>query len=153
MKNSIKLVLYFFINCFFPPRLPCFVELVEKFLTVFQGALSGLSESEREALLDQFCFGDFQKVPVTALYNVSLIVVRLSNLATDCLHVRDILPVCLWGYSNERIHKQNDNSNSHKLFSSFLFSTCQGKRTGKHIRPARQGGKSQKRFGERCYET
>lgn len=29
-------------------RLPCFVELVEKFLTVFQGALSGLSESERE---------------------------------------------------------------------------------------------------------
>lgn len=48
MKNGITLVLYFFINCFFPPRLPCFVELVEKFLTVFQRALSGLSESERE---------------------------------------------------------------------------------------------------------
>ena len=50
-----------------------------------------------------FCFGDFQKVPVTTLYNVSLIVVRLSNLATDCLDVRDILPVIF-----ERTHSQTE---------------------------------------------
>ena len=37
--------------CFFvTSRLPSFVELVEKFLIIFQGALSGLNDSEKEEM-------------------------------------------------------------------------------------------------------
>ena len=44
-------------------RLPSFVELVEKFLIIFQGALSGLNDAEKEEmavyLIPEVCISSF----------------------------------------------------------------------------------------------
>ena len=40
----------FFLAEVVPSRLPSFVELVEKFLIIFQDAVSGLADSEKEEM-------------------------------------------------------------------------------------------------------